>query len=152
MALVPRSTSETLAWVEDLGVVLQSAHGPVANAAEFVAGVPIRGSWWGHDAAKAIYAVLSALDESPDIVTTRLVNGKLTLIHSRVWPAIVCVADELGVERLGAVHQEHTTRGTHRRFDVDFPLWVPRDVQALAVQLSRDEAFRLLPDCLRVAP
>ena len=151
MAPVPRSTSDTMAWVKVHGVVLQSAHGPLANVAEFVAGGPIRGSWWGHDAGKAIYSVLSALDESADIVTTRLVNGKLTLIHSRVWPAIVRVADELGVERLGAVHQEHTTRGTHRRFDVSFPLWVPRDVQALAVQLSRDQAFSLLPDCLHVA-
>ena len=138
-----------MVWVKDHGVVLRSAHGPVHNVAEFVAGEPIRGSWWGHVAGKEIYEVLQLLDESPEIVTTRLVNGKVTLIHSRVWPAIVRVADELGVERLAAVHQEHTASGAHRNFDVEFPLWVPTDVMERSTQLSLDQAFSQLPDCLR---
>jgi hypothetical protein len=141
-------SAETLAWVKEHGVVLQSARGPVPNVAAFIAGEAIRGSWWGHAAGKEIYELLNVLDESPDIVTTRLVNGKVTLIHARVWPAIVRVADELGVERLAAVHQEHTASGAHRSFTVDFPLWVPADVIAHATKLSRDQAFSHLPDCL----
>jgi hypothetical protein len=140
---------EVLAWVKERGVVLQSAKGPVANVAEFIAGESIRGSWWGHAAGKEIYEILNVLDESPDIVTTRLINGKVTLVHSRVWPAIVRVADELGVERLGAVYQEHTPSGAHRSFVVEFPLWVPATVLARAPELSRDDAFALLPDCLQ---
>jgi len=140
---------ETMAWVKEQGVVLQSARGPVPNVAQFVAGEPIRGSWWGHSAAKEIYDILNALDDSSDIVTTRLVNTKVTLLHCRIWPAIVRVADELGVERLAAVHQEHSASGAHRSFNVDFPLWVPANVLQRASKLSRDQAFALLPTCLQ---
>jgi hypothetical protein len=138
-----------MAWVEAQGIVLQSARGPLPNVAEFIAGEPIRGSWWGHPAGKEIYEILSALDDSPDIVTTRLVDAKVTLIHSRVWPAIVRAADEIGPGRLAAVHHEHTASGAHRRFDVDFPLWVPSDVRENAAKLSLDQAFAQLPDCLQ---
>jgi hypothetical protein len=141
--------AETMAWVEAQGIVLQSARGPLPNVAEFIAGEPIRGSWWGHPAGKEIYEILSALDDSPDIVTTRLVDAKVTLIHSRVWPAIVRAADEIGPGRLAAVHHEHTASGAHRRFDVDFPLWVPSDVRENAAKLSLDQAFAQLPDCLQ---
>jgi hypothetical protein len=141
--------AETLAWVKEHGVVLQSARGPVPNVAAFIAGEAIRGSWWGHRAGKEIYEILNVLDDSPKIVTTRLINGKVTLLHSRVWPAIVRVADEIGVERLAAVHQEHTASGAHRSFEVDFPLWVPADVLTRAAKLSREQAFNVLPDCLQ---
>ena len=36
------------AWVREQGIVLQSARGPLPNLAEWIAGEPIRGSWWGH--------------------------------------------------------------------------------------------------------
>jgi len=38
--------AETMAWVEAQGIVLQSARGPLPNVADFIAGEPIRGSWW----------------------------------------------------------------------------------------------------------
>jgi hypothetical protein len=141
-------SAEALAWVGEQGVVLQSARGPVANLAQFIAGEPIRGSWWGHPAANEIYEILSRIDDAPDVVATRLINGKITLIHARVWPAIVRVADTLGSERLAAVHQEHTASGAHRTVEVAYPLWVPREVLASAEQLSLDDAFALLPHCL----
>jgi hypothetical protein len=37
---------EPLEWVREQGIVLQSARGPIPNLAEYVAGEPIRGSWW----------------------------------------------------------------------------------------------------------
>ena len=70
-------------------MVLQSARGPIPNLAEYVAGEPIRGSWWGHPAGRDIFAVLTHLMESPDLVATRLINGKITLVHRRLWPALV---------------------------------------------------------------
>lgn len=142
-------SAQVLAWVEAQGIVLQSARGPVANVAEFIAGEPLRGSWWGHPAGKAIYEVLNTLADSPDIVATRLINGKITLVHSRVWPALMRVADTIGAQRLAAVHQEHTASGAHRSFDVEFPLWVPTDVAERAERLTLDDAFAQLPECLR---
>jgi hypothetical protein len=139
-----------MAWIAEQGVVLQSARGPVPNVAQFVAGEPIRGSWWGHPAGKEIYAVLNALDESGDIVSTRLINDKITLLHAWVWPNIVRVSASLGVDRLAAIHSEHTASGAHRSFEVDFPVWVPDEAKRAADLLTVDEAWANLPECLRV--
>jgi hypothetical protein len=139
----------TLDWMRGQGVVLQSARGPVPNVAQFIAGEPIRGSWWGHPAGKEIYAILSLLDDSPDVVSTRLINHKVTLLHRRVWPSVVRVSDHLGVARLSAIHSEHTASGAHHSFEVEYPLWVPEESLRDAASLSLEEAFALLPECLR---
>ena len=103
------------------GMLLESAHGPIPNVAELVAGEPIRGSWWSHPSSHAIFDALNVLADSPDVVRTRLVNGKVTLIHRRLWPALVRLADRLPVERLAALHEEHTASGAHRTGEQPFP-------------------------------
>jgi hypothetical protein len=140
---------EPLEWVREQGVVLQSARGPVPNLAERVAGAPIRGSWWGHPAGREIYAVLNRVRSSPDVIATRLVDGKVTLVHRRLWPALVRVADLFPQEYLSAVESEHTASGAHRNSQTPFPEWVPPDDMAAAELLSRDEALAQLPPCLR---
>lgn len=142
-------TNATLAWIEEQGVVLQSARGPVANVAQFIAGEPIRGSWWGHPAGKEIFAILNVVDDSPDIVSMRLINHKVTLVHARLWPSLVRVSDLLGKSRLASIHSEHTPSGAHQSFEVDFPFWVPAEALRAATSLSVDEAFAQLPECLR---
>src|SRR5271155_3264920 len=54
-----------------------------------VAGAPISGSWWGHPAGQLIYQVGEALDSDPDLEVVKLWRGKLTLIHRRLWPALL---------------------------------------------------------------
>lgn len=131
------------------GMLLESARGPLPNVAEMVAGEPIRGSWWAHPASHAIFGVLNSLAESPDVVRTRLVNGRVTLIHRRVWAALVRVADRFPAERLAALHEEHTTSGAHRVREQPFPEWVPDEVLRAAEDLSLEEAWAELPECLR---
>lgn len=60
--------------------------------ATLVAGEPIRGSWWGHPAGKAIYALADELQRRPDVMVVKLVGGKLTYVHERLWPALLAVA------------------------------------------------------------
>ena len=136
-------------WVREQGIVLQSARGPLPNLAEWIAGEPIRGSWWGHSCGHEIFAVLNRLHDSGDVVATRLVEGKITLIHRRVWPALVRVADRFPAERLAAVDEEHTASGAHRTVTVAFPDWVGAEERARAASLSVDEALAQLPACLR---
>ena len=88
-----KSAMDELEWLRGQGVVLQSARGPVPSLAERIVGEPIRGSWWGHPSGPEIYRVLNRVRASPDVVATRLINGKVTLIHRRLWPALVRVAD-----------------------------------------------------------
>jgi hypothetical protein len=61
----------------------------------------------------------------------------------------VRVSELLGASRLASIHSEHTSRGAHRSFEVDFPFWVPHDTIRFAGSLSVDEAFAQLPECLR---
>ena len=140
---------EPLDWVREQGMVLQSARGPIPNLAEYVAGEPIRGSWWGHPAGRDIFEVLTRLMASPDLVATRLINGKITLVHRRLWPALVRVAERFPAERLAAVDEEHTASGAHRTVEIPFPDWVPDEEMTAARLLTVDAALAMLPACLR---
>jgi hypothetical protein len=147
--VVESGIMDPLAWVCEQGIVLQSARGPVPNLAEQIAGEPIRGSWWGHPAGREIFAVLNRVRASEDVVATRLVEGRVTLVHRRIWPALVRVADRFPPERLAAVEEQHTASGAHRNVEVAFPGWVPPEDMAAAELLSVDEALAQLPVCLR---
>ena len=136
---------DLMAALIEHGMLLQSARGPVLNIAELVAGEPIKGSWWGHPRGRAIFNALQALDDSPDVVRLRLINGKVTFVHRRLWPALVRVAGELTPKQLAALHEEHTPSGAHRVREQPFPQWVPADVMADAERLSVDEGWAQLP-------
>jgi hypothetical protein len=132
----PVDTFDSVEFVARHGVVLASGKGPVPNLAEAVAGGPIRGSWWGHPKGQEIFLALGAVGDSPDILCFRLVDGKITFVHRRLWPALVRLAAELGRDRLAAVKQEHTETGAHRNVLTAFPKWVSPEVKAAARALS----------------
>jgi hypothetical protein len=140
---------DPMAALIEHGMLLQSARGPLPNVAELVAGEPIRGSWWGHPASSAIFEALNALADSPDVVRTRLVKGKVTLIHRRLWPALVRAADRFPPKDLAALHEEHTASGAHEVHEEAFPGWVPDEVMQEAANLSLADALAQLPECLR---
>jgi hypothetical protein len=131
---------DPVAFVARHGVVLASAKGVVPNLAEAVAGEPIRGSWWGHPKGSEIFLALGAVDDSPDVLCFRLVDGKVTFVHKRLWPALVRLATEFGRDRLTAIKQEHTETGAHRNVLTAFPKWVPEEVERAALELSESEA------------
>jgi len=81
------NAAQALAFVERHGVVLVAAKGPVPRLVEAILGEPIRGSWWAHPASHQIFAVLSKLEESGDLLVCRLIDKKITLVHRRLWPA-----------------------------------------------------------------
>jgi hypothetical protein len=134
--------SRWLRFVEEHGVVLASARGPVPSVAEEVAGQPIVGSWWAHPRGKAIFAALSELDDADDVRCFRLVDGKVTFVHRRVWPALACLAHHGVIEpgRAAAIQQEHMPTGEHRNLVTPFPDWVPDDVARVATQLTVEAA------------
>lgn len=131
---------EALRFVEKHGVVLMSARGPAPSLAQAVAGGPIRGSWWAHPRGKEIFQACSALAASPDVLTCRLVDGKVTFVHRRLWPALVRLAGRLPRERLSAVREEHTPQGKHRTVETPYPRWVPGGVLEAGRRLDEDAA------------
>jgi len=80
--------------------------------------------------------VINELADSPDVVRVRLVNGKITFVHRRVWPALVRISDHLAPERLASIDEEHTSTGAHRKIETTFPDWVPDAVLRAAEALT----------------
>jgi hypothetical protein len=138
------TSKDAIDFVQLHGIVLESAGGPVPNLAEAVAGSPIGGSWWGHPRGQDIYAATRAVRDSRDVLVFRLLGGKVTYIHRRLWPAVVRLADKLGKDRLTSIHDEHTDSGAHQVVETPFPQWVPPEVKALADRLSEEEAISQL--------
>ena len=131
-------------FVRTHGVVMETAKGPVPTLAYGVVGEPIRGSWWSHPKAHSIHAATLEARDSGDILTCRVVRGKVTLIHKRLWPALVRIASHLPAERLASVREIHTPSGAHRVEETPYPEWVPSDVEKASQLLTRDKAIEAL--------
>ena len=58
-----------------------------------VAAAPIKGSWWGHPAGRRIFQVASALEDGGLALFVPLLSAKVTLVHRRLWPALVSVGE-----------------------------------------------------------
>ena len=132
---------EARAFVQQHGVVLVSARGSAPRLVEAIARETIRGSWWSHPQARQIFSVLNAVTDSGDVLVCRMVDGKLTLVHRRLWPALVRVAGRFQAEQLAQVNERHTASGRHETSELPFPQWVPAEV--LEQARSGDEAAAL---------
>jgi hypothetical protein len=134
------TTKEALAWVKKCGITLESARANVPSLAEVVAGEPLRGSWWGHQKGNEIFLLSRTIRRSPDVLVCRLVDGKITYVHRRIWPALVSMAGRFSKARLAALNEVHTPAGKHRVLVTPFPRWVPKEVLRAAQQLTEKEA------------
>ncbi len=133
-----------MAFVREHGVVIVSAKGPVPRLAEVIAGEAIRGSWWAHPKGREIFAILQAVTEAKEILVCRLVGGKVTLVHRRLWPALVRAAGRFAPDRIAQVREVHTASGRHVTQEVPFPKWVPGEVKKQAKAMSEQEALAAL--------
>ncbi len=133
------TAEEALAFVREHGVVLASAKGTAPRLTEAIVGGPIKGSWWAHPRSHDIYAILGAVTDSDQVLVCRLIGGRITLVHRRLWPSLVRLANRFTPEQLAQVHEEHTSSGRHVSRDTAFPQWVPPEVltQAKAVDEQR---------------
>lgn len=127
-------------------MVLEAGRGPVPSLAETVAGEVIRGSWWGHPRGREIFALTRAIRGWREVLVCRVISGKVTYVHLRLWPALVRLAARFDEDRLAAVHEVHTAAGRHELRITPFPQWVPADVRKAAARLTESDAARLLGD------
>jgi hypothetical protein len=142
-----------LALVERLGVSLESGKGPVPSLAALIAGETIRGNWWGHPKGREIFVATRAIRDSRDVLVCRLIDGKVTFVHRRLWPALVRLAPRLDPAGLAWIHEKHTASGAHKMTSKPYPKWVPQTVSKQAAKLTREQAIHQLgpwvTDCLR---
>jgi hypothetical protein len=56
----------------------------------------VRGSWWAHPSGRLIFSVASALEDSPEVLGGKLVQGKVAFVHRKLWPPLVRVVLDPG--------------------------------------------------------
>src|SRR5215212_2457633 len=142
---------EALSFVETKGIVLESAHGKAPTFADFVAGERVT-RWWSHPKGRMIFTLTRAMRDSPDVLTCRLVDGKVTYVHRRVWPALVKLSGEFDKTELAAIREEHLPGGKHKIVVTEFPQWVPAEVLAESKRLKVSEARSMLAQVFQTSP
>ena len=85
------SFQSVLSELESTGLLLLT-DARLPSLAVIVAGEPIRGSWWSHPRSHQIFAVSTKLGDDPNAMTVKLVSGKVTFVHRRLWSALLAVA------------------------------------------------------------
>ena len=81
---------KTLKELKRFGLLLLS-DARLPSITSLVAGKPIRGSWWGHPKSHEIFRVVCRIADHPDVAITKLISGKITFIHRKLWPALLAV-------------------------------------------------------------
>lgn len=133
--------AQALAFVTRQGIVLEAArHARIRSLAAAIAGEQLRGSWWSHAQGRAIFAATRAVRDSPDVLVCRLVEGKVSFVHARLWPALVRLRDRFAPSRLARLHEVHGRDGRHRIDAAAFPDWVPPATLAAAYALDETSA------------
>jgi hypothetical protein len=87
-----------------------------------------------------MFAVTRAVRKSNEVLVCRLIKGKVTFVHRRLWPALVRAADRLPAAQLSELREVHTSSGRHVIKEVPFPDWVPSSIRAAARRLSEEAA------------
>ncbi len=131
---------QAVAWIKKCGIAVESARASVPSLAHVIAGALIRGSWWAHPKGKDIFRLSRVIRRSPDVLVCRLVDGKITYVHRRMWPALVSLSGRFPKHRLSALSEVHMPAGKHKLLVTPFPDWVPVEVQEAAQKLTEKEA------------
>ena len=90
MEIAGRDFKTALQILRRFGVLLETdAHLP--SVASLIAGEPVSGSWWSHPSAEKIYITLGEFADHRDVMFTKLLSGKVTLVHRKLWPEIFAI-------------------------------------------------------------
>ena len=133
--------AQAVAFIDDHGVVLESARHPVfANIADAFLGKARRGSWWGHPHGRQFFALTRLLRKHRDIVACRLIEGKVTYVHRRHWAALLRLRNVLSSDRIDVLHEVHTETGAHRVYFTSLERKVSPRTKTRAASLTVAEA------------
>ena len=86
-----RETSVVLSSLNRHGLLLKQDK-RLPNVVTLVTGETLETSWWSHPKGNLIFRVLDELSDHPDVLFTKLLAGKDTLVHRSLWPEFLAVA------------------------------------------------------------
>ncbi|MGA9525118.1 MAG: hypothetical protein WBV82_26900, partial [Myxococcaceae bacterium] len=90
------SVEDVLSELSRRGVMTVTRAPGYASLVESVVGGPVKGSWWAHPRGGEIYRLLTALNDHPDVLMAKLIAGKVTLVHRKLWPDLLRVLTDEG--------------------------------------------------------
>jgi len=86
-----KTAQRVLEVLAERGLLLEQDK-ELPNVVTLLTGQSLRTSWWSHPRARLIFATLTELARHPDVLFTKLLYGKVTLLHRRLWPSFLAVA------------------------------------------------------------
>jgi hypothetical protein len=86
-----RAVDRVMKSLEQYGLLLRQDKS-LPNVVSLIAGETVAGSWWAHPKSAQIFRCLSDLQLQADVLETKLMAGKVTYVHRRLWPALLAVA------------------------------------------------------------
>lgn len=93
--LARRDPDKWLRWaiarLDEWGLVLDSDP-RLPSWTSLVVERTVRGSWWADPEVHLIHSLGSRFTGHRDVLHVRLVSGKMTCLHRRLWPAFLAVA------------------------------------------------------------
>jgi hypothetical protein len=105
MSTTSATTQSVLADLASYGFLLvQDPELP--SVATLVAGDVVKGSWWGHKKSHEIFRTLEELDDVDEVLVCKLVARKTTLVHRRIWPALIAIARSRETWQLDGLSQD----------------------------------------------
>jgi hypothetical protein len=85
------TTRDLLSALELAGLLLvQDQSFP--NVVTLMTGESLAQSWWAHPQSTEIFRHLCAMSSHRDVLLTKLINGKVTMVHRRLWKPLLAVA------------------------------------------------------------
>ena len=88
---MPAATPEVLSDLSRFGLLLKQDK-ELPCVVTILVGEPLATSWWSHPKSHDIFRILTQIAAHPDVLLTKLLCGKDTLVHRTLWPAFLAVA------------------------------------------------------------
>ncbi len=79
-----------LVALKEFGVLLESDP-RLPSVCTLITGEVLHGSWWSHPLSHTIFQVNEQLADHRDVLITKLVSGKVTFMHRRLWANILAI-------------------------------------------------------------
>lgn len=89
-----------------------------------------------------IFELTQEIRKRDDVLVCRLVEGKVTFVHRRLWPALLRAARHFPKKHLAQVREVHSKSGQHVVKELAFPKWVTAEISTEARRLSEEEALQ----------
>ena len=81
---------DVLDYLRKLGVLLETDR-TFPSITGIMVREPIKGSWWSHPMANDIYMLSQRLAHHSDTIFLKLLSGKTTFVHRRLWPELIAI-------------------------------------------------------------